>query len=283
MKKSLFIFIFSVFIAQNAFSKPLVVTSTYILSSLVEQIAQNKVNTAYIVPENTNPHFFNPTPKDIQLLLKGNLFVCTGYGFEFWLDKVKDKVAGKTIILSDYYTNPIDKKILQNNITANPHIWLDMSFVKHTAVFEIASQLCKIDEKDCAFFKQNAQQLSKKISQIQLAYEALFKDKNICIIEVDPAFDYFLRSFKQKPCAIMLQKGSGELSIGNFKLLNNCKCKKGIVIWAFRAQQAKTIASYMHYKPVYLNPLGNSKDDKENNYTKLLEYNLSSLKNAIDD
>ncbi|HHS48598.1 MAG TPA: hypothetical protein ENM99_01880, partial [Desulfurella acetivorans] len=72
MKKVLFSFLFIIVFAQTTFAKPLVVTSTYILSSLVNQIAQNKIDTAFIVPENANPHFFNPTPKDIQKLGKAD-------------------------------------------------------------------------------------------------------------------------------------------------------------------------------------------------------------------
>ncbi|WP_291493458.1 metal ABC transporter substrate-binding protein [Desulfurella sp.] len=283
MKKSLFIVLFVLFFVQNAFSKPLVVTSTYILSALTKQIGQNKIDTQFIVPENANPHFFNPTPKDVQELSKANLFIGVGYGFEFWFNKVKNNIKGNILMLSDYYTNPIGKKVLKGQTIANPHIWLDMNFVKNTAVFEIAKHLCKIDSKDCQFFMQNAKHLSQQISHIQTNYENLFKNKNICIIEVDPAFDYFLESFGQKPCAKMLEEGSGELSIGNFKLLENCKCKKGIVIYAFRSKQAQAIAKEKHYKPVYLSPLGNSKNNNQDSYTKLLKYNLEELKRAIND
>ncbi|HHS48753.1 MAG TPA: hypothetical protein ENM99_02695 [Desulfurella acetivorans] len=81
----------------------------------------------------------------------------------------------------------------------------------------------------------------------------------------------------------MLQEGSGELTLTSLKQLDNCKCTKGIVIYAFRAKQAKAIALEKHYKDVYLSPLGNSKDNRLNSYTKLLQYNLNTLKNAIND
>lgn len=283
MRKVLCSFLFLIMFVQYAFAKPLVVTSTYILSSLVNQIAQNKVDTAFIVPENANPHFFNPTPKDIQKLTKADLFISVGYGFEFWFDKVKNNIQGKILVLSDYYKNPIGKKTLSNMVIANPHIWLDMDFVKNTAVYAIADNLCKIDTKDCLFFRNNAKNLANQISHIQNDYKNLFKNKKICIVEVDPAFDYFLRSFKEQPCAKMLQEGSGELTLSSLKQLDNCKCKKGIVIYAFRAKQAKAIAQDKRYKDVYLSPLGNSKDETLNSYTKLLQYNLNTLKKAIND
>jgi zinc transport system substrate-binding protein len=283
MRKVLLSILFIIAFAQITFAKPLVVTSTYILSSLVNQIAQNKVDTAFIVPENANPHFFNPTPKDIQELAKSNLFISVGYGFEFWFDKVKNNIKGKTLILSDYYKNPIGKKTLSDKIIANPHIWLDMDFVKNTAVYVIADNLCKIDNKNCSFFMNNAKHLSQEISHIQNDYKNLFKNKKICIVEVDPAFDYFLRSFGEQPCARILQEGSGELTLADLKHIDNCKCTKGIVIYAFRAKQAKAIALEKHYKDVYLSPLGSSKDNKLNSYTKLLQYNLNTLKNAVND
>jgi len=283
MRKVLLSILFIIAFAQITFAKPLVVTSTYILSSLVNQIAQNKVDTAFIVPENANPHFFNPTPKDIQELAKSNLFIGVGYGFEFWFDKVKNDIKGKTLILSDYYKNPIDKKTLSDKIIANPHIWLDMDFVKNTAVYVIADNLCKIDNKNCYFFMNNAKHLSQEISHIQNDYKNLFKNKKICIVEVDPAFDYFLRSLKEQPCARLLKEGSGELTLASLKQLNNCKCTKGIVIYAFRVKQAKAIALEKHYIDVYLSPLGNSKNNRLNSYTKLLIYNLETLKKAIND
>lgn len=146
--------IFITLLTQNAFAKPLVVTSTFILSSLVNEISQGKVNTAFIVPENENPHLFNPTPKDIQKLKRANLFIGVGYdGFEFWFNKVKNNIKGKILMLSDNYQNPIDKKTISNEILANPHIWLDMDFMKNTGVFEIANRLCSIDKTNCPILK----------------------------------------------------------------------------------------------------------------------------------
>ncbi len=282
MKKALFVFIFVFFVNGYAFAKINVVTTTFLLSSVVQSIGGRYVNSTYLIPVGSNPHIFSPRPKSLIKLAKANLFIGVGYGFEFWISSIREFLKNKDVMfLSEFYKNPMDKRNINDFTIANPHIWLDLNFMSEKAVFAIAKKLCAFDYAHCRYFKINASLLSHKIRSIQRMYEKeLLGKKQYCFVDLKPAFEYLLKSVGVHSCCVVIKKGNEEPKISDIaETFNRCKCKKGVVLYISNEQLAKTIAEKLHYSYVSLNPLGDNK--KLNTYPKLLMYNLDRLKKAL--
>jgi len=282
MKKVFVVVAFLFFVNGAAFAKVNVVTTTFLLSSLTKQIGGKYVDCAYLIDVGSNPHIFSPKPKSLLKLEKADLFIGVGFGFEFWIASVREFIKNKDIIfLSDYYKNPIDKRIIGNSTIANPHIWLDLNFMGNVAVFKIANRLCSIDSFHCKYFKHNALVLSNKIKQIKYLYEkTLHKYEKYCFVDIKPAFEYLLKSVNVHSCCVLVKKGSEEPTIGDIKdAVNRCRCKHGVVLYISDSQLATMIAEKLGYTAVSLNPLGNKR--KLNTYVKLLMYDLRKLKEAL--
>ena len=66
--------------------KTSVVVSFNAMKELVQAVGQDKVAITTLIPDGTEPHDFQPTPKDMKALHKAALFVYNGAGMESWTD-----------------------------------------------------------------------------------------------------------------------------------------------------------------------------------------------------
>ncbi len=282
MKKIMFVIAFTLCFNKFALAKVNVVTTTFILSSIVQQIGRQYVDSTYLIPTGANPHIFSPKPRSLLKLLKANLFVGIGYGFEFWLPSIREFLKNKNVLfLSTYYHSPIDSTMIDNKEIANPHIWLDLKFMGNIAVYKIANQLCKIDKNHCSYFQENARLLSNQIKKIRSLYiKTLHRYKKYCFLDIKPAFEYLLRSIGMHSCCVLIKKGNEEPTISNIKeAFINCKCKKGVILYISNMQLATMMAEKLHFSKAMLNPLGNK--TYLNTYYKLMIYNLTQLNQAL--
>ncbi len=274
------IFVFSL----NSFAKIRVVTTTFIISSIVKQVGGEYVDADYLIPSGANPHIFSPKPRSLSKLLSCDMYVGVGYGFEFWINRFENILNKKNVLMmSDYYKHPMDFRMVGGKETANPHIWLDLDFMADIFVFKIADGLCGLDRNHCEYFQKNAKNLSKDVKHIKIRYIKAFKGINdCCFLDIKPAFEYFLKSIGIRTCYVLIKKGNKEPKIRDISnAVKKCKCKHGVVVYINSIQVADMISQKLGYVSVMLNSLGSPK--KLNSYTKLILYNLNKIENAINN
>lgn len=101
-----------------------IVTSFSILGDLTRQIGGEDVDVDIIVPENSDPHIYEPKPLDVKKLSQADLVIVNGLGFEGWFNRL--------IINSGYKGDVIvaAKKVLprilhmsQGVNAEDPHAW----------------------------------------------------------------------------------------------------------------------------------------------------------------
>ncbi|MDY3118254.1 MAG: metal ABC transporter substrate-binding protein [Peptoniphilus sp.] len=76
-----------------------VVTSTYILRDLTEEIAGDKAQVTCLIPKGQGVHGFEPSPKDINSLNDADLFIYNGAGLESFTDSLKDTLEGDAVLV----------------------------------------------------------------------------------------------------------------------------------------------------------------------------------------
>ena len=62
-----------------------VVASLYPLAYFSGQIGGDRVNVYTLIPDNVEPHSFEPTPVDLLVVSKAEILVFNGEGFEPWI------------------------------------------------------------------------------------------------------------------------------------------------------------------------------------------------------
>jgi len=284
MRKVIFIILFPFLFTGTVKAKLSVSTSLFILSTIVKYIGAGRVEVSYVIPPSSNPHLFSPTPKSLVKFKSADLFIGVGCGLEFWFDRVSYLRRGRlNLFLCRFYKNPIGSIKLGEKLYANPHIWFDLTFMRDIAIPEIVKEMCKIDKSSCDFYRAREQEYIVKLSKIIDKYRAFFKNhKNLCFVDVKPAFEYLFKSVGKGSCGVVEKDENSMPRLGDLRcLLESCKCRSGLVVYVGNSRTAESIAHLLGYKPVFLNPLGSIKDERVNSYLKLLVFDLNQLKKAV--
>jgi len=126
---------------SEATSNLKVVTTTSLISSIVEKVGGDKVDVASIIPPAQCPGHFDVKPSDIQMLADAKLFLMHGWqGEMFSTDLVKSA------------NNP-ELKVVILNIPGN---WMTPT-VQAQAVGNITSSLAEIDPQNASYYQSNAE------------------------------------------------------------------------------------------------------------------------------
>ncbi len=284
MRRIVFLILSFFLLTGTANAKFTVNTSLYIISTIVKYIGKDRVEVSYIVPPSSNPHLFSPTPRSLGNFEDATLFIGVGCGLEFWFDRVSYLRKGKpNLFLCDFYKNPLGVFRLGKKIYANPHIWFDLTFMKSVAIPKIVKEMCRLDVKDCNFFKIREHKFVEQLGKIIAKYKSFFKNhRDLCFVDVKPAFEYLFKSMGRSSCGVVKKDESSMPRLGDLKgLLKSCRCRSGLVVYIQDFHMAKSIAHLLGYKSVFLNPLGNNEDERLNGYLKLLVFNLGQLERAV--
>lgn len=86
-------------LSLHAAQKLEVVTSFSILADLVKEVGGDRIELTNLVGADADAHFYEPSPDDAKSLLRADLIVANGLGFEPWLERLlaSSEAAGKRI------------------------------------------------------------------------------------------------------------------------------------------------------------------------------------------
>ena len=209
-----------------------VVVSFNAMKELVQAVGQDKVAITTLIPDGTEPHDFQPTPKDMKALHKAALFVYNGAGMESWTDtaikaasneKLQVLEASKGIALID------------------PHTWLSLANAQ-IEVKNIADALSAVDPKNKDFYQKNAQSYNKQLAELLAKYQGKFArlpQKNF--VTGHAAFAYLCRDLGLTQSSVEDVFASGEPSAQSLaQLAEFCKEKNVKTIFVEDTVSPKT-------------------------------------------
>jgi zinc transport system substrate-binding protein len=82
-----------------------VVTTFYPLYYFAQQIAGDKATVTMLIPDNVEPHTWEPTISDIITVSNARVFVYNGAGFEPWVNDVLSSIQNKNLTVVDTSKN----------------------------------------------------------------------------------------------------------------------------------------------------------------------------------
>jgi len=91
----------------DAVNKSSIVVTYSVIGSIVEQLVGDLATVTVLIPDGQDPHEFEPSAKDIELLNNANIVVSNGLDFEEGLEETLDnsKDAGvKVFVVGDHIT-----------------------------------------------------------------------------------------------------------------------------------------------------------------------------------
>ena len=259
-----------------------VLVTFYPLYQFTKAVGGDKIDVSVIIPSGVEPHDWEPTVQDIELLKNANLIIINGAGLEPWISKLVS--ANPEIILVDSSTNI---QLLQKNegsSLSDPHIWLDPILVK-TQVQNIANGLIKFDPKNTNYYQQNADQYKAKLDVLDKKIRSELESCNKKdFLAFHDAFSYFSKEYGLHQNTIVGGLNpEAEPTASTLEQITQKAQNLGLnVVFteeAVNPEVSKVIADEIHGKVLVLSPLEvtNINDD----YVKKMENNLSNLKEAL--
>ncbi len=88
-------------VGSSTSNKMQVVASFYPLSYFSSQIGGDRVDVHTLIPDNVEPHSFEPTPVDLMIVSKAKILVFNGEGFEPWIQSFVSAVNNPSLIQVD--------------------------------------------------------------------------------------------------------------------------------------------------------------------------------------
>jgi len=178
--------------------KPVVVASTTQIADFARQIGGDQVIVESILAPGADPHTYNVTPKDVQIVLGADLCIENGLHLEGknWM-KTLAKDANKTLITATNGIQPLSIKQGGESIP-DPHSWFSP---RNAAVYvnNIIKGLANLDPKNTAVYQARGklflQQLRVLDAWIREQLNQIPPQQRVLVTTHD-AFNYFCREFK---------------------------------------------------------------------------------------
>lgn len=288
MKKNSIIFLFLIPLFSFAQEKPLVVATASIFADMADVIAGGLVDVESIVPIGGDPHIYEPTPANAQLVHRADLVLKNGLTFEGWLNELIENSGTKAAVatITEGIT-PISSEKYQNS--SDPHAWMA---AKNGLVYieNIKNALISLDpihKEEFTFnyelYKQQLEDLDQEIMD-QIA--KIPAPKRILITSHD-AFRYYGQHYGVSVEAVLGTSTDAEVQTSDMVRLNKVIKSSGVpalfIETTVNPKLLKQLASDNHIQiggQLYSDSIGD-KDSPAPTYIEMLRYNTNTIVEAL--
>lgn len=271
-------------------SEKIIVAATILPEkNFIEKVGKDKVDVIVMVPPNSDPHTYEPTPKQIENLSNAKIYFMVGSGIEFenaWMDKFKEINKNmKLVNLSeginlikfeegmDHHEEEKDHHEHHHEEGIDPHVWTSVKNAK-IMVKNVLKGLIEIDAKNKEYYEKNAEEYLKELENLDLEISKIFeKTKNKKFIIFHPAFGYLANDYGLKQISIEYEgKEPSPKWIEN--VIETAKKENIKIVFVspqFSTKTAEAIAKEINGKVVYVNPLAENYVENIRNFAKNFE------------
>jgi zinc transport system substrate-binding protein len=261
---------------KTADDKLKIIVSINSLKEFTEKIAGDKAEVTCLVPDNMEPHDYEPKTKDFGELTKSKVFIYNGLGMETWVDKVNDTIKDNGVIVVDS-SNGIETR--KENNAVDPHIWLS---IKNAEIQSdnIKNALVKVDEKNRDYYEENYNNFKKELENLYNDYKPKFDTLNKkSFITGHAAFGYLCRDFGLTQKSVENLFAEGEPTPKQLEELVNY-CKENNIKTVFSESLAspkvsETLAKEVNADVVPILTLESKEDNRS--YIEAMKYNLDEI------
>jgi zinc transport system substrate-binding protein len=244
----------------------------------VEKIGGKLVNCSILVPAGSDPHTYEPKPRQMAELSKAAVYFAVGIDFEkAWLKKISAANPGMRIVHTEegiakipmaahHDEEPPHQKHAEAEHhdhagSPDPHIWLSPALVKVQAG-HMADALAAADPQNKAKYRDGYASFIREIDGLDREFKTLFassKDRsgNMSFIVFHPSWGYFAKAYGLKQVPIEME-GKDPKPAEIQKLIRFARKEGSRVIFVqpqFSAKSAGMIAREIGGQVVIVDPL----------------------------
>lgn len=175
-----------------------VVVTTTILGDVVRVIGGDRIELTVLLPVDTDPHSFQPTPRDLAAVAEADVVFINGLGLEESLEAVVENAVenARVVAVSEgVETISIDQE--HEHGGPNPHVWMNPHNVIVWAE-NIALNLGELDSDNVEAYTANAEAYIEELEALDswiLEHVAALPEENRKIVTDHDTFAYFIRRY----------------------------------------------------------------------------------------
>ena len=288
-----------------------VVTTTYILRDLTEEIAGDKATVTCLIPKGQGVHGFEPSPKEMNQVNEADLFIYNGAGLESFTDRLKETAEGDATFVEasegiellkgghhhhhdedadhdhdhDAADHDHDHDAAEHDHEhegMDPHVWMAPENAEEMAE-NICEALSAKDPDNAAYYKANYEKLSEKFDALDDSFEnVLAKAKHKDIVVSHEAYGYLAKEYGLNQIPIEGINSESEPDPKAMKAIVDEMKAKGIKTVFTEPNEddkiAQTVASEAGAEVKELDPM---EYESDKNYFERMESNLKILESAL--
>lgn len=187
----------------------IVVATLFPLYDFAKNIAGNCADVTLLLPPGMEPHSFEPTPADMLMLNRADIFIYTNRYMEPWAEKLLKGAQSSRLLVLDasHGVRFMDSSIDDDDVNkhgkgskpgiqgADPHIWLDFS-IAQKMVDTIAAAFSAKDPANTDIFTRNAEAYKARLEELDRSYRKRLADcrKKVFISGGHYTFGYLAKS-----------------------------------------------------------------------------------------
>jgi manganese/zinc/iron transport system substrate-binding protein len=274
-----------------------IVTTTSMITDLVENIGGDYINVEGLMGSGVDPHLYKASEGDVSKLVNADIIFYGGLHLEGKLVEVFEKMEHqniKTIAVSDALDpkSLIDSELFQGNY--DPHIWFDVDYWQQITHYVVA-ELSEAVPEHKAIFEANGKkyvaQLETLKTKLKSIIETLPEDKRILVTAHD-AFSYFGKSFGFEVVGLQGLSTATEAGVQDVQNITAFIIEKNVkavfiessvprrTIEALQAAVNSKGHNVVIGGTLYSDALGNP-GTAEGTYIGMFEYNVNTIVNAL--
>lgn len=295
--------------AEESTGELKVVTSFTILSDIAEQIGGEDVTVHNLVPSGTDPHEYEPLPKDMKAATDADILLYNGLNLEGgeqgWFFKMVDAVnqdSEKINNLSEgvqpmYVTEELDADVVEAQDLGpdadgeiNPHAFIS----PHVGIIlteNMRDAFMEQDPDNADAYDQRASEYLDRLNEMDQKYHEVIQDipeEERILVTSERAFQYMTKEYGLKEGFIWAldteDTGSPEQIKSLVKFIEENDVPVLFIESNVDARPMETVSNQtgvpFSSRPIYSDEIGN-KGDEVDTYMKFLEYNINLIHDEL--
>lgn len=202
-----------------------VAVSTPLLADIVRNVAGDAADVFSVMPEDADPHTWEPTPGDLVRVTEADTFISIGANLEpfvesgGWRRTVQDAGIAELVVTDHVELIEVDTVIdhgdhVHDLREGDPHIWLDPTKVV-AALPAIGAHLGELDPDAAGAYEANVATYTATLTaldaEIEQSFAAIPPERRALIVFHD-AYTYFAARYGFEVIGVVLQNPEAEIS-----------------------------------------------------------------------
>ena len=275
------------------------VIATYsIIYDIVKNVGGDRIEIHTLAPVGSNPHEYDPLPKDVQLTTDADAVFYNGLNLEggnSWFEKLL-LTAGKAE--KDAPVFRLSEGVEPKHLTTkgkeseeDPHAWLDIrNGIKYAE--NAKNALIKVDPDHADVYEKNAEayiaELTKLHEEAVARYNEIPKEKRL-LITSEGAFKYFSDAYGFEAAYIWEINSENQGSPDQVsKVVDFIRSKEDPVLFvetSIDPRSMETVSAETGvpiYGKVFTDSIGKPGEDGDT-YIKMMEWNIDTIFNGLTE